>query len=223
MLERKNNMNNKEYDYTKNRKIGYDIIVKEIRQGTKVLDLGCSNGLLLEILKQEKNIKGFGVEISEEGVSASLEKGLYCYQGDIDEGLTDYKDNSFDYVILNQTLQSTKMPHLVLAEIMRISKFSIVSFPNFGHYITRLYLLLKGKMPMDSKFLPYKWYQSPNIHHLTIADFHEFCTEHNFTIMKEFHFSIKGEKTVANRLMPNLFAQYGFFILDGRKITSDNL
>ena len=133
------------------RRIGYDLIIQEVKAKSKVLDLGCGDGVLLEKLQNEKAVNGFGVEISEEGVSSCLEKGLYCYQGDIDEGLSDYKDNSFDYVILNQTIQSTKRPDLVLKEPMRISKFAIISFPNFGYLPTRLYLMLKGKMPIDSK------------------------------------------------------------------------
>lgn len=143
-------------------RIGYDIIVNEVAQNSRVLDLGCGDGVLLQQLHEAKNIHGSGVEISEEGVGKCVEKGLYVYHGDIDEGLTDYKENSFDYVILNQTLQSTKHPDFVLKETMRISKNAIVSFPNFAYFATRLQLLFKGKMPVN-KLLPYEWYQSPNI------------------------------------------------------------
>ena len=203
------------------KRIGYDIIVDEIKNKSKVLDLGCGDGVLLERLKNEKKVNGFGVEISEEGVSSCLEKGLYCYQGDIDEGLSDYKDNSFDYVILNQTIQSTKRPDLVLKETMRISKYAIISFPNFGYFQTRLYLMLKGKMPIDTKLLPYKWYQSPNIHHLTISDFHEFCKECYFPIKKEFNFSINKNRSKKVKFFPNISAQYGFFLLDGECYTNN--
>jgi methionine biosynthesis protein MetW len=117
-------------------------------------------------------------------------KGLFCYHGDIDEGLSDYKDNSFDYVILNQTLQSTKKPEYVLKEIMRIGRNAIISFPNFGFIKTRLQLLVHGRMPKNT-LLPYEWYETPDIHHLTIRDFKFFCSENNFIIKKEKHFDIK--------------------------------
>jgi methionine biosynthesis protein MetW len=199
--------------------IGYDIIIDEIPAESRVLDLGCGNGVLLERLQEEKNIQGFGVEISEEGISRCVEKGLFCYQGDIDEGLCDYKDDSFDYVILNQTLQSTKKPDFVLREIMRIGKTVIVSFPNFAYLTTRFQLLLKGTMPKN-RLLPYEWYESPNIHLVTIRDFRQYCRSKHFPIRKELHFSLgKKDRSIPVRFHPNLYAQYGFFVLDGRAYT----
>lgn len=201
--------------------IGYDLITAEILPCAKVLDLGCGDGLLLEKLQNAKQVVPYGVEISEDGVSQCVEKGLYCYQGDIDEGLADYKDNSFDYVILNQTLQITKRPAYVLQEMMRISKNAIVSFPNFGHVKTRLQLLIMGMMPKNV-LLPYEWHETPNIHLLTIRDFQEFCRSNNFPVKKEYHFSVssKGE-SCRMRLFPNIFAQYGFFVLDGERFTNN--
>lgn len=196
-------------------RIGYDLVVDEVAEGSKVLDLGCGNGELLELLQDRKQVKGYGVEISEMGVSACVEKGLYCYQGDIDEGLSDYRTNSFDYVILNQTIQSTKKPLAVLNEIMRISRHAIISFPNFGHLRTRLHLFCKGTMPKND-LLPYEWYESPNIHHLTIKDFRRLCEEKHFPIKKEAHFSqVDGGRSNIVRCMPNVYAQHGFFVLDG--------
>ncbi len=195
--------------------IGYDLIIDEIPTGSKILDLGCGDGLLLEKLCETRQITPFGVEISADGVSQCVERGLYCYQGDIDEGLSDYREYSFDYVILNQTLQITKRPSYVLQEMMRISKNAIVSFPNFAYQSTRLHLLLKGTMPKNL-LLPFEWYETPNIHLLTIRDFQHFCAEKGFPVKKERHFSLTGTgMSKPIRIMPNIRAQYGFFVLDG--------
>jgi methionine biosynthesis protein MetW len=193
--------------------IGYDLVLSIVPDGSKVLDLGCGDGILLHRLQKEKDVKGFGVEISESGVSKCVEKGLYCYQGDIDEGLSDYRDNSFDFVILNLTLQNTKKPRYVLKETMRIGKKAIISFPNFGYYKTRLNILAKGKVPRNELF-PYEWYESPDIHMLSIDNFQEFCTGNNYHVECQLHFSIYGgSKSRIVKFLPNLTAQYGFFIL----------
>ena len=156
---------------------------------------------------------GSGVEISEEGVSQCVEKGVYCYQADIDEGLSDYRDNSFDYVILNQTIQNTKRPDYVIKEVLRIGKKAIVSFPNFGYYRTRSYLMFKGTMPV-SNLLPYQWYDSPNIHLLTIKDMIRMARDFSFRIVSEKHFSVKGiDKSGVVTIAPNLLAEYGFFVI----------
>lgn len=198
---------------------GYDLIIDEIAPGSKVLDLGCGDGELLHLLQVKKKAIPYGVEISEEGVFQCVEKGLYCYQGDIDEGLADYRDNSFDYVILNQTLQITKRPAYVLCEMMRISKNAIVSFPNFGYIKTRMQLLMKGTMPKNV-LLPYEWYETPNIHLLTIRDFQNFCKQNRFPVKKEYHFSASpGGESHRIRLFNNMNAQYGFFVLDGEQFS----
>ncbi|HON77112.1 MAG TPA: methionine biosynthesis protein MetW [Spirochaetota bacterium] len=201
-------------------RIGYDLIINEIPERSRVLDLGCGNGKLLEELQTTRQVDGYGVEISAEGVSMCLEKGLYCYQGDIDDGLADYRDNSFDYVILNQTLQHTKRPRFVLQEIMRICRNTIISFPNFGHYTMRLQLLLKGRMPKNS-LLPYDWYNSPNIHLFTIEDFQDYCDMHSYPVRQELHFSVNSDsKSRIKGYRPNLLAEFGFFILDGKSFVS---
>ena len=193
--------------------IGYDLVLKEIPEKSKVLDLGCGDGVLLEMLQERKKVKGYGVEISEEGVSLCLEKGLYCYQAEIDEGLTDDIKNSFDYVILNQTIQNTKRPDYVIKEVLRIGKKIIISFPNFGYIQTRLHLLIKGTMPVND-LLPFQWYDSPNIHLLTIKDMKKMSGEFNFKILRECHFTPGYEqKSMIRKINPNLLAQYGFFVI----------
>ncbi len=197
--------------------IGHELVIAEVVENSRVLDLGCGDGKLLFTLQQQKKAQGYGVEISEFGVSMCVEKGLYCFQGDIDEGLKDYKSNSFDYVILNQTIQNTKLPHFVLKEVMRVGKKAIISFPNFGYYKTRIQLLLNGKMPVTAN-CPYEWYDSPNIHLLTIQDFVNFCQKSGYTIEKQLNFSYtKKSKLFKNLLLPNIFAQYGLFILDAEQ------
>ena len=194
-------------------KIGYDLVIDEIPEGARVLDLGCGDGTLLKLLHEQKKVSGFGVEISEEGVSQCVEKGVYCYQADIDEGLSDYRNNSFDYVILNQTIQNTKRPDYVIKEVLRIGKKAIVSFPNFGYYRTRSYLMFKGTMPV-SNLLPYQWYDSPNIHLLTIKDMIRMARDFSFRIVSEKHFSVKGiDKSGVVTIAPNLLAEYGFFVI----------
>lgn len=195
--------------------IGYDLVTSIIPEGSKVLDLGCGDGGLLMQLQKIKKIEAFGVEISEEGVSRCVENGLYCYQGDIDEGLSDYEDNTFDFVVLNQTIQNTKNPFYVIKEILRIGVKTIISFPNFGHVSVRFNLLFHGTMPINRLF-PYEWYESPDIHVLTIKNFNSFCKKNNYNIEETYHFNVFGsEKSKITRFYPNISAQYGMYVLNG--------
>ncbi len=196
--------------------IGYDLVLEEIPDNSKVLDLGCGDGSLLIMLQQKKKVKGYGVEISEEGVSLCVEKGLYCYQADIDDGLSDYKDGSFDYVILNQTIQNTKRPDYVITEVLRIGKKVIISFPNFAYISTRSYLMFRGTMPVN-ELLPYEWYESPNIHLLTISDMKKMAGDFSFKILSEKNFSSAGGKSKVIKYFPNLLAQYGFFVIEKKQ------
>lgn len=161
----------------------YNHIVPLIENGTKVLDLGCGDGTLLKKLIDEKNVHGKGIEINQENVIEALHKGLSIIQGDIDEGLEDFADNEMDYVILNQTLQSTQNPDFVIKEMLRVGKHAVVSFPNFAYWRIRFYLLFKGKMP-KSKMLPFEWYDTPNIHLLTVRDFFDYCEKRDIKISK---------------------------------------
>ena len=145
-------------------------ILRLVRPGSRVLDVGCGGGELLELLTHEKNIDGRGVEISPQGVSACLARGLAVMQGDADRDLEQFPTGAFDYAILSQTLQATRNPRQVLGELMRIADRAVVSFPNFGHWRVRWSLLRRGRMP-ETRSLPEPWWSTPNIHLCTLADF----------------------------------------------------
>lgn len=193
-------------------RLGYSIITDMIEQGSKVLDLGCGNGNLLAKLIEEKQIKGLGIEISQEKVISALEKGLSVIQADIDEGLG-FEEGEYDWVILNQTLQSTEKPEFVVEEMLRISKRAVVSFPNFAYWKVRFYLLFKGQMP-KSKILPYEWYNTPNIHLLTVKDFYEFCEKRGIKILKSiFITNAEIKKRFLTKKLSNFFAEEVMFII----------
>lgn len=151
-------------------------ILRLVRPGSRVLDIGCGEGALLELLAREKQIDGRGLEISPHGVSACLSRGLAVVQGDADRDLADFPSRAFDYAILSQTLQAVRAPGLVLNELLRIAERAIVSLPNFGYWKVRLSLLATGRMPMTGS-LPEPWYSTPNIHLCTLRDFGDLCAE----------------------------------------------
>lgn len=146
------------------------VIAGNVAPGSRVLDIGCGGGELLAVLRDERRCSPHGMEIAPENVAECVAKGLSVIQGDADRDLVFYPDASFDYAILSQTLQTTKRPDLVLEELLRIGRRAFVSFPNFAHWRTRLSLLWSGRMPV-TRLLPVAWYETPNIHHLTISDF----------------------------------------------------
>jgi methionine biosynthesis protein MetW len=151
--------------------------------GSRVLDLGCGDGALLAALCDHRGIQGYGVEIDEECILRGIEKGLAVMHEDIDEGLAIHPDGAYDYVILSQTLQATHNPRRVLQEMARVGRASVVSFPNFGYWRIRLYLLLTGRMP-KSQQLPYEWYDTPNIHLCTLADFEDLTRAEGLAIRR---------------------------------------
>jgi len=186
-------------------------ITRIVEPHSRVLALGCGPGDLLEALVRFKKIDARGVEISQENVLACVAKGLTVYQGDIDEGFRDYSDASFDYVILNLTLQVVHKPLFVLDEMLRVGQKGLVGIPNFGHWQLRAGLLFTGRMP-KAKALPYEWYDTPNIHLLTIKDFRETCRLKNYRILREICMvSAAGEKVRGVRILPNLFSDYALF------------
>ena len=198
---------------TKEFNLNYKIVCSLISNNSRVLDLGCGDGRLLKILKNEKNIKGLGVEINQDSVLEALQKGLNIVQGDLDKGLEEFQDKSFDFAILNQTLQSTKNPEFVIYEMLRVAKKCIVSFPNFAYWKVRFYLFFKGKMP-KSKVLPYEWYDTPNVHLLTISDFFEFCKKRNISIEKSVYLTKRKSRSgFLIRNIANFFSEEAIFII----------
>jgi len=191
----------------------YRLVLETVESSSRVLDLGCGNGYLLHLLCEEKKARGYGVELAEEKIIECVEHGLSVFQGDIDEGLRDFDDQSFDYVILNQTLPVTHKPPYVVDEMLRVGKKGIISFPNFGYWRVRARLLFAGRMPMGES-IPHEWYDTPNIHHLTINDFRLFCRRFGITVLSTRFFSALGDgKSWDNRFWPNMTAAYGFFVI----------
>ena len=159
-----------------------DIIQNWIAPGSRVLDLGCGDGSLLEFLKTNKGVSEIGLEINEANIAACLAKGVNVIEQDMNKSLQNFKDKSFDTVLLTQTLQAVSYPDVIIDEMLRIGKNCIVTFPNFGNWRSRLYLFTKGRMPV-SNFMPYEWYNTPNIHFCTVRDFDVLCKEKNIEVI----------------------------------------
>jgi len=170
-----------------------------IPKGASVLDLGCGDGSLLRFLRDTRNVRGYGVEISDANIVACIRNGVNAIQGDLDSGLSGFETLSFDYVILSQTLQAIRHTEALVQEILRVGRAGIVSFPNFGYWRNRL-TVLRGKMPV-SEVLPYQWYDTPNVHLCTLHDFEEFCAIQKVKILDRRVMS--GENEV--KVLPNLF------------------
>ena len=179
----------------------FAIISDLVEPGGKVLDLGCGDGELLAWLAEHKNVVARGVEISPARVQRCIAQGLSVYQGDIDAGLADYPDQCFDFVILSQTLQETHRPRNVLREMLRVGRRGIVAFPNFGHWTMRWSMLTTGRAP-KTRLFPYEWYNSPNIHFLSVQDFEELAAEEGLAVERRIFLS--GNRMV--RALPNLRA-----------------
>lgn len=190
----------------------YKAILEWVKRGASVLDLGCGDGELLALLVREKSVKAQGIEIDEQAIYQCVARGLSVFHEDIDHGLSDYSDQSFDYVILNQSFQQVKNPDIVLAEALRVGREVIVGFPNFAHYLARFQIFFKGKTPVTPS-LPYAWHDTPNLHFLSISDFIEYCHKRNIKIRKSFYIG-KNRRTV---IFPNLFALTGVFLISNGK------
>lgn len=186
----------------------YAIISEIVEPGARVLDLGCGEGELLAWLAENKGVEARGVEISGARVQRAIARGVSVYQGDLEESLADYPDQSFDYVILSQTLQETLRPRRVIREILRVGRRAIVAFPNFAHWSMRLSMLRTGQAP-KTRLFPYEWYDSPNIHFVTVHDFEGLIHMDHFVIERRYF--LAGARKVT--FMPNLFAEVAVYLV----------
>ena len=188
--------------------LDHAVILDFIKPQSKVLDLGCGNGDLLYILIKEKNAHVQGIEIDEQAIYKCVAKGLNVFHGDVDSGLAEFSDKSFDYVVLNQSLQQILHVDKVLIDALRVGKKVIVGFPNFAHYKSRLQMFFQGRTPVTGA-LPYQWYETPNLHFLSISDFKNYCR------LKEINIERSVYIGQARRIpfLPNLFAQTGIFLI----------
>jgi methionine biosynthesis protein MetW len=195
------------------------VVANMVEPGSRVLDIGCGDGELLQLLTETRNVDGRGIEISRDGVNECVAKGLAVIQGDADTDLADYPDNTFDYVILSQTLQATRRPRWVLEQLLRIGRHAIVSFPNFGHWRIRGQLLWYGRMPI-TKNLPVSWYDTPNIHFCTIRDFVELARDMDAKIERAVAFGPSGGRVRfdAPWWFWNLFGEQAVFLMSRRKM-----
>ena len=188
-------------------------IADMIDSGTRVLDVGCGDGALLEHLARTRGVDGRGIELSQHNVNQCVARGLSVVQGDADTDLAEYPSQVFDVVILSQTIQATRAPRQVLANLLRIGRHTIVSFPNFGHWRVRLSLLWHGRMPR-TRALDYAWYQTPNIHLCTIADFTALAHEAGAEIERALALGPRGARpTRADAWGPNLFSEGAIFLM----------
>jgi len=187
-----------------------EIIKPWFTPGSRVLDLGCGEGELLADLQQTLNIRGLGLEIDADNITACIARGVNVIEKDIDEGLASIKDNTFDTVVMTQALQVMHRPDKTVEEMLRIGKEGIVTFPNFAHWRARFYLALRGKMPV-SKFLSYEWYDTPNIHFFTFKDFERLCIDRNIRIIERTVVDHAHRERWSNTLWPNMLGEIAIY------------
>ncbi len=188
--------------------LDYRIIGEMIDSGARILDLGCGGGDLMAFLARSRNTRGQGIELNESAVYECVKKGLNVCHGDIESGLVEYPDKSFDYVILNQSLQEVRQADDLLENALRVGRRVIVGFPNFAWIGSRLRLFFQGKSPVTAA-LPYRWYDSPNVRFLSISDFKDFCSRKRIEVLRASY--LRDGKTVSCR--PNLLAELAVFLL----------
>jgi methionine biosynthesis protein MetW len=186
----------------------HKVISSWISSGASVLDLGCGDGELLSLLVRNKQVHAQGVELNEQAIHNCVSTGLSVFQQDIDTGLTEFSDKSIDYVILNQTLQQVRKPDFVIKEALRVGKKVIVGFPNFCYITDRFQIFFRGRVPVTPS-LPYEWYDTPNLHFLSIADFKEYSRKNKITV-EDSAYIFKNREA---KFLPNLFGEVGLFLL----------
>ncbi|MFT5395884.1 MAG: methionine biosynthesis protein MetW [Gammaproteobacteria bacterium] len=186
------------------------LIAEWIKPGSRALDLGCGDGTLMAHLQQQQEVKGYGLEIDEENIVQCIHKGVDVIQTDLDKGLSEFKKDTFDYVIMTQTLQAIRYPDKLLKEMTRVGREAIVTFPNMGHWKNRIQLALAGHMP-KSKTLPYEWYNTPNIHLCTLTDFENLCAANNIEILDRATVDHEHQSSLGMKLFPNLLGEIAIY------------
>ncbi len=186
------------------------LIAEWIKPGTRVLDLGCGDGTLMAHLQQKCDVWGYGLEIDEDNIVKCIASGVNVIQTDLDAGLSEFDEESFDYVIMTQTLQAIRYPDRLLNDMLRIGREGIVTFPNMGHWKCRLQIALKGMMP-KSRTLPYEWYNTPNIHMCTLKDFESLCRKVNIEILQCTTVDYAHRSNLGMRLFPNLLGEIAIY------------
>jgi methionine biosynthesis protein MetW len=200
------------------KRVDHLLIAEMVAHGSRVLDVGCGDGALLQLLADTKNVDGRGIEITRERVNACVARGLSVIQGDADRDLADYPDDAFDHAILSLTIQATRQPKTVLKHLLRIGRRAIVSFPNFGHWQVRARLLFTGRMPVTEN-LPEAWYVSPNAHLCTIKDFADLCRAIDARVERAVAFNIRGQRlgTWVPLTVHNLIGEKAVFVLAAKR------
>lgn len=181
-----------------------------IKPKSRVLDLGCGEGELLAHLRDNFAIRGYGLEIDEDKINACVARGVSVIQQDLNKGLGNFADNSFDSVIMTQALQAVEQPDKLLKDMLRVGQQAIITFPNFAHWKTRGYLFFKGKMPM-SEALPYSWYDTPNIHLCTFNDFEELCEALGIRILNRLAVDDEQKRSFLTKRFPNILGEVAIY------------
>lgn len=187
-----------------------EIIDQWFQRDARVLDLGCGEGELLAHLRDTKNIRGLGIEIDHDNITACIARGINVIEKNIDEGLATIEDHSFDTVVMTQALQVMNRPDEIVEEMLRIGKEGIITFPNFAHWRARFYLAVRGRMPV-SKFLAYGWYNTPNIHFCTFKDFEDLCIDRGIRIIERTVVDHAHRERWSNRLWPNMLGEIAIY------------